>query len=149
MTSVLNAEWLFFHTFYGWLSQYLWELGWPELCHNFWTLLYWVELGCFYVFAQFWNVFINCSITITQIFKNFGSLFLYFEYACFKYHKQKNRSKKYFDFTSYTDFFSMQLWWVETNSKLKKNISSLLSYDEKLLFATKKLKKMIFHPSIL
>ena len=47
----------------------------------------------FRAIAQFWNIFMNWSATITRIFKIFGALFLYFEYASFKYHKQNIRSK--------------------------------------------------------
>ena len=45
----------------------------------------------------------NCSVTVIRIIKIFDALFLYFEYASFKYHKMIIRSKKYFDFTPYTE----------------------------------------------
>ena len=58
--------------------------------------------------AQFWNIFMNCSETITRIIKIFDALFLFIEYASFKYHKPNIRWKKYFDFTHYTDFFQTE-----------------------------------------
>ena len=90
-----------------------------------------VPMDPFRAIAQFWNIFMNCSATITRIFKIFGALFLYFEYASFKYHKQNIRSKKYFDFTPYTDFVRAQLLIGRSPRKLKvilKNVSKIQFY---------------------
>lgn len=32
-------------------------------------------------FAQLWKVFMNCSVTVTRIFENFGALFLHLWYV--------------------------------------------------------------------
>ena len=49
------------------------------------------KIAPFCAIAQFCNVFMNCSATITRIFKIFGALFLHFEYASFEYHKPNIR----------------------------------------------------------
>ena len=90
--------------------------------------------------AQFYNILLNCSVTITRIFKIFGALFLYFEYASFKYHKQNIRSKKYFDFSPYTDFVRAQLLIGRSPQKLKvmiKNVSKIQFYIKISMFDKK------------
>ena len=68
---------------------------------------------------KFWYILFDFSVTITRIFARLGALFLYFEYASFKYHKQNIRSKKHFDFTPYTDFVRAQLLIGRSPQKLR------------------------------
>ena len=58
--------------------------------------------------AQFWNIFMNCSVTIIWINAGIFLLFPIFQGASFNYHKPNIKKYKYFDFKGEGCFAKLQ-----------------------------------------